>query len=259
MFSVVSCCCSDNLKSPGAGLARSIPAFSPYSSSVCWQDHLVLLLSARFGLSCITMGQRTVWTSTSPWLPGTALPLALQRQQLSSPSCTLGCMATLGKCPPLTHIQTVNWRVLVFMAIQWPTRESVWSTSVCTQTLVSSYKAFCLHIYLAVGGNTWISMKAHSKKCQTEINNNSPRCVLNKYIWIRVLFECEMKKTEWMFLFRFSFTCLKTFFYKFDDLSIVKTNTNNVALGGTDRLPCILRWGRRSDHTATVSGMTQLE
>lgn len=37
-----------HLQSFGAGPACSIPVSSPSSSSVCWQDHLVLLLVARF-------------------------------------------------------------------------------------------------------------------------------------------------------------------------------------------------------------------
>lgn len=97
---VLSWCCSDVLSPPGLA-QQALFLFSV---------HLLLLCVDRttwcccrlpdFGLSCITMGQRTVWTGSTPELPGTALPLALQRQWLSSPSCTHGCTATPGRRSP---------------------------------------------------------------------------------------------------------------------------------------------------------------
>lgn len=144
-MSCVTWCCSDILSPPE--LAQHAVFLFPV--------HLLLLCVDRttwccccwlpdFGLSCITMGQRTAWTSSPPELPGTALPLALQRQWLSSPSCTHGCTATLGRCSP-AH----TFKLLINVSLcLWPSsgpRGSQWGLRLCTHTKTYTHIGKLIH------------------------------------------------------------------------------------------------------------------
>lgn len=148
MSSCVSWCCSAIVGPPG--LAQHALFLFPV--------HLLLLCVDRttwcccwlpdFGLSCKTMGQRTVWSGSTPELPGCALPLALQRQRLSSPPCTHGRTATLGRRSP-SH----TFKLLINVSLcLWPSsgpRGSQWGLCLCTDThthkSVSSHAARHLH------------------------------------------------------------------------------------------------------------------
>lgn len=132
MSPIVSWCYSDNRSPPG--LDQHVPSL--------FLVHLLLLLCAHrttwcccwlpdFGLSSITMGQKTVWTSSAPGLPGNTLPLALERLWLSSPSCTHECMAAVGGCSPL---HTFKLLINVSLCL-WPSsspRGSQWGLRLST-------------------------------------------------------------------------------------------------------------------------------
>lgn len=108
-----------------------------------------------FVLSCLTMGQRTVWTSITPELPGTAVPLALQRQWLPSPSCTHRCMAALGWCSP-SH----TFKLLINVSLRlWPfsvPQECQRGLRLCTHTNTHTHwKAHSQHVIWTLNKHSW--------------------------------------------------------------------------------------------------------
>ena len=116
--SCVSWCCSDPLAPPGPAPRARFP----------FPVHLLLCVDRTtwcccwlpdFGLSCITMGQRAVWTDFPLGLPGSALPLALQRQRLSSPVVHTWMHGHSGMMRPHSHTHTFKLLINVSLCL-WP-------------------------------------------------------------------------------------------------------------------------------------------